>query len=107
MLFYKRAPVGAAYCALWGKCRRWVMVTNEWLRVFVGVIRLSASRASIFFSKSINSRLSAFSAKTSVPSRFVMLTCSREETGTYTRVSRSAWLESEIFFAFNEETVVN
>lgn len=68
---------GSAYCALWGKCRRWVIVTKGWLRVFIGVILLSASSVSIFFSKSINSRRSAFSAKMSVPSRLVILTCRR------------------------------
>lgn len=54
------------------------MVTNGWFSVFMGVIRLSASSVSIFFSRSMNSRLSAFSARMSVPSRFVMFTC----TGT-------------------------
>lgn len=45
------------------------MVTKGWPRVFVGVILLSASRRSIRFSRSINSRLSAFSANMSVPSK--------------------------------------
>ncbi|TNN50762.1 hypothetical protein EYF80_039027 [Liparis tanakae] len=45
------------------------MVTKGWLSVFMGVIRLSASSVSIFFSRSMNSRRSAFSAKMSVPSR--------------------------------------
>lgn len=67
-----------SYCELWGKCSRCVMVTNGWFSVFMGVIRLSASSVSIFFSRSMNSRLSAFSARMSVPSRFVMFTC----TGT-------------------------
>lgn len=71
-----------SYCELCGKCSRWVMVTNGWFSVFIGVILLSASSVSIFFSRSINSRLSAFSARMSVPSRFVMFTC---------RKSRPMW----------------
>ena len=67
------------YCELWGKCSRCVMVTNGWFSVFMGVIRLSASSVSIFFSRSMNSRLSAFSARMSVPSRLVMFTCTGTE----------------------------
>lgn len=62
-------------CELCGKCSRCVMVTKGWFRVFMGVMRLSASSVSIFFSRSMNSRLSAFSARMSVPSRLLMLTC--------------------------------
>lgn len=59
------------YCELCGKFSRWLMVTNGCARVFVGVILLSASSLSILFSRSINSRRSAFSANMSVPSKWV------------------------------------
>lgn len=49
---------------------RWLIVTKGWPKVFVGVILLSASRRSIRFRRSINSRLSAFSANMSVPSKW-------------------------------------
>lgn len=73
-------PAVLTYCELWGKCSRCVMVTKGWFRVFMGVIRLSASSVSIFFSRSMNSRLSAFSARMSVPSRLVMFTCRETES---------------------------
>lgn len=52
----------------------------------VGVVLLSASNVSIFFSRSMNSRRSAFSARMSVPSRVVMFTCAAEGGG-----ERWAW----------------
>lgn len=75
---------GCTYCELCGKCSRCVMVTKGWFRVFMGVMRLSASSVSIFFRRSMNSRLSAFSARMSVPSRLVMLTCRQRQTGHVT-----------------------
>lgn len=65
------------------------MVTKGWFRVFMGVIRLSASSVSIFFSRSMNSLRSAFSARMSVPSRFVMLTYG--ETGRLESAKVLVW----------------
>ena len=61
---------------LWGKSSKCVMVTKGWFRVSIGVILLSASMVSIFFSRSMNSRRSAFSTNMSLPSKsVVMFTC--------------------------------
>ena len=38
---------------LWGKSSKCVMVTKGWFRVSIGVILLSASMVSIFFSRSM------------------------------------------------------
>ena len=57
------------------------MVTKGWFRVSIGVILLSASMVSIFFSRSMNSRRSAFSTNMSLPSKsVVMFTC--KQVGT-------------------------
>lgn len=64
---------------LCGKSRRWVIVTNWWLRVFRGVTLLSASIVSIFFNRSIYSLRSAFSANISVPSKSVDIFTLREK----------------------------
>lgn len=58
---------------LWGKSSRCVMVTKGWFRVSMGVILLSASMVSIFFSRSMNSRRSAFSTNMSLPSSSVVM----------------------------------
>lgn len=66
---------------LWGKSSKCVMVTKGWFRVSIGVILLSASMVSIFFSRSMNSRRSAFSTNMSLPSKsVVMFTC--KQVGT-------------------------
>lgn len=64
-------PSKGAYWLLWGKSSRCAIVTNEWFKVFSGVILLSASIVNIFFNKSMYSLRSAFSANMSVPSKSV------------------------------------
>lgn len=69
-------PSKGAYWLLWGKSSRCAIVTNEWFKVFSGVILLSASIVNIFFNKSMYSLRSAFSANMSVPSKSVdIFTC--------------------------------
>lgn len=94
------------YCELCGKWRRWAIVTNGWLRVLVGVILLSASSVSIFFSRSMNSLLSAFSAKMSVPSKLLMLTWSETHGVEWNHSAISHSLYLSICFSNTESLML-